>query len=432
MHDAGPLSPILEWVNPRFGPISKFRGSRLNYPEPPWWLYQSDLVRNIGKYYAAENAAALGCSLDGDEAIRRSLGESVERYTGYNSLKAAELMQIAAGESELLPLFPYCLLDEECSVNFKGATVAYNRSTMLTHTPARRLKDGNHVWIPAGEMHLAFWPKAPEPIITLPISAGLSFHSGPVKAIWSGICELAERDQMMIFWWNKISIPKITIDKNTAGRNLSQRIFQIEKAGIKIHLLSMNINFPIPAIFCVLESDRFPFYVAGASAHEDAEIACCGAIDEAMSIRFSQVKYARDSVVESFEEFNWVKAFIDHATLYANWPNSPALDFLLKNNPNKLSLDDYKAQHWLQAPGSMDDLSKIATQLEALGLTVLWSDLTSTEAAELGTCVKVTIPEMVPLNVAHKVRWLACPRLNINKKESIRASDFNPYPHPFP
>ncbi len=112
--------------------------------------------------------------------------------------------------------------------------------------------------------------------------------------------------------------------------------------------------------------------------------------------------------------------------------NSRGLEFLLNDNPNKLSLDDYKKRQWLQAPESMEDLGKIAKQLEELGLTVLWSDLTSTEAAELGTCVKVTIPEMVPLNVAHKVRWLACPRLNINKQESLKASDFNHFPHPFP
>ncbi len=81
----------------------------------------------------------------------------------------------------------------------------------------------------------------------------------------------------------------------------------------------MNIDFPVPAVFCVLESDRFPYYVAAASAHEDVEIACCGAIDEAIAIRFSQIKYDRDVTIESFTEFSWVKAFSDHARLYANW-----------------------------------------------------------------------------------------------------------------
>ncbi len=213
MHDAGPLKPILEWVNPRFGPISKFRGLRLDHPEPPWWLYQADLARNIGKYYTPDTPAALGCSLDGDEAIRRALGESVERYTGYNSIRSAELTTIAARDSELLPLFPFCLPDEECSDNFKGAGIGYNENTMLTHTNARRLDNGEEVWIPAGEVHMAFWPKEPEPLISLPITAGLSFHSGPVKAIWSGICELAERDQMMIFGGTKIQLPKLSLTK---------------------------------------------------------------------------------------------------------------------------------------------------------------------------------------------------------------------------
>lgn len=432
MHNPGPLAPVLDWINPRTGPISRFRGMRLERPEPPWWLYQGDLVRTIGKFFTADTPNALGCSLDPDEAMRRSLGEAVERYTGYNSMKSADLREIKAGDSELLNLFPYCLPDEACGDSLKGSGIGYHCDTPLTHTAAKRLKDGTDVWIPAGAVHLSFWPKAPEPLIALPTSAGLSFYSNHVNAIWSGLLELAERDQMMIFWLNRASIPKLRVERESAGREILRRVSLLEKSGTKVNLFSMTRELPIPTVFCILESERFPYYVAGASAHADAEIACSGAIDEAMAVRFAQYKFGSDAKVPSFSEFDWVKSFTDHANLYANWPNSPALDFLLKDNNNEISLSEYRSREWLPEPTSMDDLAKIAKRLEEYGLTVLWSDLTSSEASELGVCVKVTVPEMVPLIVAHKVRWLATPRLSKDPPSTRSARDFNSDAHPFP
>lgn len=414
------------------GPISRFRGMRLEQPEPPWWLYQGDLVRTIGKFFTPETPNALGCSLDPDEAMRRALGEAVERYTGYNSMRAAELKEMKAAESELLHRFPYCLADENCSDNFKGLGIGYTDETKITHTQAKRIRDGKDVWIPAGCVHLSFWPKAPEPLIALPTSAGLSFYSNYVQAIWSGLLELAERDQMMIFWLNKVAIPKLRVEKNTSGRKLWQRISLLENSGTKVNLFAMTRDFPIPAVFCILESERFPYYVAGASAHEDAEVACSGAIDEAMAVRFAQYKFGSDAEVPSLTDFDWVKSFTDHANIYANWPNSPALNFLMKENQNELSLAEYKNRKWLKAPSSMEELAGIAKTLEEIGLTVLWSDLTSSEASELGVCVKVTVPEMVPLIVAHKVRWLACPRLRNDTASKRLAKDFNSDAHPFP
>ena len=432
MHNPGPLAGVLDWVNPRTGPICRVRGMRLEQPEPPWWLYQADLARTIGKFFTPVTPNALGCSLDPNEAIRRSLGEAVERYTGYNSLKSADLRSIKACDSEILNLFPYCLADEDCGESLKGPEIGYSSDTVLTHTAARRLKDGTEVWIPAGAVHMSFWPKAPEPLIALPTSAGLSFYSDYVQAIWSGLLELSERDQMMIFWLNKTSIPRLHVDKESTGRELLRRISLLQKSGTRVNLFSMTRELPIPTVFCVLESERFPYYVAGASAHEDAEIACNGAIDEAMAIRFAQYRFGSDAKVPSFTDFNWVKTFSDHANLYANWPSSPALDFLLQDNSNEISLKEYKSREWLAAPSTMDDLAKIAERLEENGLTVLWSDLTSTEASEFGVCVKVTVPEMVPLIVAHKVRWLASPRLRQDAAGTRKAKDFNPDAHPFP
>ena len=72
-----------------------------------------------------------------------------------------------------------------------------------------------------------------------------------------------------------------------------------------------------------------------------------------------------------------------------------------------------------------------ALELEGLGLTVLWHDVTAPELVGIGHVVKVVVPQMVPLSIRHDVRWLGTGALLAAAGlEKPRAADFNPIPHP--
>jgi hypothetical protein len=80
----------------------------------------------------------------------------------------------------------------------------------------------------------------------------------------------------------------------------------------------------------------------------------------------------------------------------------------------------------------MDSLSRLATQLQEAGLTVLWTEVTAPEAAAFGHVVKVIVPEMVPLAQDYNARWLATPRLRqAAGPDRAGALAWNPFPHPF-
>ena len=113
------------------------------------------------------------------------------------------------------------------------------------------------------------------------------------------------------------------------------------------------------------------------------------------------------------------------------WYGCPHCDALqaplgewLKNKPADVEFRRAPAvlgQSWIP-------LTQAFFTLEAMGLTPLWCDLTSDDVRPLGSCVRVVVPEMLPLAVGHAARWLATPRL----QAWLGPAGVNPYPQPLP
>lgn len=427
-HDPGPLEPILNWVNPRFGPINVLSWLKHGAPEPGWWIYQCDLGRPLGKFHSSHAVTTSGCSLDGSEALKRALGEAVERYSGFNSLAFATLKTMRAGENPIVARLPRCAADEPCPDALKGLS----DDTLLTHTPVTRLIDDAECWMPAGFVHLGFWPSEPEPYLNVPVTTGLSFQNNLANAIWSSLCEVAERDALMTFWWNQRAIPRIITDRGELPAALKERISRIAQIGVTPYLFDMSSDFRVPNVCCMLVSDERPHCVVGNSCDEDPVKACTGALDEAMCIRSYQVRIRRTVEIPSLEQFDWIKTFDDHANLYGAWKESPALHFLIRDNKLEIRFSDFCNRDWWQRPESRSELQDTAKHLQKLGLDVYYADLTLPEISEHGSCVKIIVPQMVPISVFDKIRWLGCERLqtgNTTRKSSRK--DFNPFPQPF-
>jgi len=296
----------------------------------------------------------------------------------------------------------------------------------------QQLSNGLEVYVPAGHVHLGFSPSSPEPMVTLPISTGLAFNSELSRAIWSGLCEVAERDALMLAWWNRRSLPKIELTNTRLPELLAERLARLHCVGLAAHLFDMTTDFRVPSVLCLVTSDSYPFVVAGTACHADPVLACAKAIDEGASARFVTNGTAWSRDIPSFTDFSWVSHLEDHIMLYASWEGSPAFDFLLHSGSPALSFDKFVRTDWWPTPSSQPTLESLAGKLDELDLTVLWRDVTAPEALGLGHVVKVVVPQMVPLSQSHNARWLATARLlRAARLVDAHASDFNPYPHPF-
>lgn len=416
-------------VDEKFGPLFRFHVEKLQRPMPAWWLATAALARcPIGAWFASFAAMAGGASLDRNEAIARCLGEGAERYAALNSLTTLA-MRVGPSADALLDLFPRCDAGEACFDSFKGIAA----DLQITQTRVRRLDNDEAVWIPAGYVHLGFIPRAPEPAITLPISTGLAFARDLVGAIWRGLCEVVERDAIMLSWLRnkpKSELSFADCDYKTAQPEIWRRIEALRAQAIQTRLFDISIDFDAPVVLCVLQSAAFPYFAVGASCHENPERACCKAIDEAVAVRVANPKPSL--APPDGDKRHSIDRLEAHAALHANWAGSPAMREFGANAIGRRLLIDFLNDAFPAAPSSRAELREVAAQMSLEGATVLWADLTTPDLAELGHVVRVVVPEFMPLSQRSDARWLATPRLHrFLRQAGVDASEINKYPHPF-
>ena len=360
----------------RFGPIRNIKCIPLVPPEPRWWIYTCDLARTpAGTLYSPYHFGAAGASVDPEEALRRALGEAVERYCGMHLVKDYDVILADFKENKISKQFPRCAKDESCPDSFKGL----EPSLALPHVKINSLTDNEKVLVPVDYVHLNLsMPQSNKPV-TLPISTGLAFYTSLDMAIWKGLCEVAERDAMMLMWWNKINSPEIRFDrgKDLLPEQIATRIHRINQVGLTVKLFDITSDFYISTVFCVVSGRCYPYFVTGAACNPNPVIACTKAIDEAVSIRLSlrHDKWSRE--IPSLNDFKWLRNLDQHMTLYANWKNTPAFDFLLNQNNEYLSFENFINQPWWNPPANKDELILFAKHLKNNGLTVLWAELTT-------------------------------------------------------
>jgi ribosomal protein S12 methylthiotransferase accessory factor len=416
-------------VDDRFGPLRNLHGRKLRPPEPGWWVYTCNLARSpVGLWFTTNPAGAAGTSLEADEALDRLLGEAVERYSALNAQTDAGCISLLPIESALLNRFPTCAAEEPCPADFRCP----DPKIPLTHVLVQRLLDNRQIAVPAGYVHLNFQPQPPEPALTLPISTGLAFHAQLHQALWNGLCEVAERDALMIAWWTRRPLRPLDVSSADLPMPVWSRLKRLHAAGLTTYLFDMTWDFQVPTVFCILAAQRYPYFVAGAACRADPVAACTKALDEAVSARICFPTIVRPAALPSLEDFAWVRSLEQHAFLYAAWQATPALDFLLQSSAPAVDFLDFVRRSWWPAPRDMTELVAIAAKLDAMGLSVLWTEVTSAEAVDFGHVVKVIVPETVPLAIDHNARWLATPRLLRAAGLDQPALDaFNPFPHPF-
>jgi ribosomal protein S12 methylthiotransferase accessory factor len=388
-------------------------------------VFLSEFARTpIGSWYGGIPAGAAGTSVDAVEAYVRCLGEVAERYS---ALSAAVQGVVRPVDPDLMSMFPRCAPDETCPPELKGQWPVGG----VTHVETTRLSDGAHIEIPAGFVHLSYTSRT-EPRLTFPISTGLAFDPSLEVALWRGICEVAERDALMMAWLHRRCVAELDVRPGGALPDpLADRVQRVQRSSLEARFFDITTDFDVPTACCVLTGERFPHVTVGTACREDMAAACAKALDEAVSTRVA-VSGAEDFVPASLDDFGWMDELDHHAQLYAAGYLREGLDFLLDGEAPLVALDEASEQDEPRRPATHDELRKIAKHLDEIGLTVLWTDVTAPELIGHGHVVKVVIPQMIPLSQFHSARWLATPRL-LDAEMGFNAStmSFNRYPHPF-
>jgi ribosomal protein S12 methylthiotransferase accessory factor len=408
------------WCDPRFGPFQLGGGERLTSPLPAWWVYTHSLARTpIGTPFAAgEPVTASGIAWERERAELRAMGEAWERYcTLISTPDQIQLLSLA--ESPLLHRFPTCADQEKCPESFRDCWRQQHSQEQATHVPVQMLSSGDPVWIPAQYVHYQYSPDPPEPLLTQPTSTGMAFAQHQVHAIWRGLCEVIERDTAMLNWWTAAPVRRLIVSgQKFLPYPLSRRLDHLQDRGMQVTLVALPLDLPLAVVVAILHQDRFPHWCVGSACTSLPGEACSKAIDEAISVWVSLDR----SQLHPQQPIPFPMHALERACFFAQHLPCSAFDPWLHSPGVALSEWIQEWRGWAQ-PQTFAQLKVVAEACQEQGLTVLWTDLTSTDVKEVGSVVRVIIPEALPLSQEDGIRWLASDRLP--------PISLNSAPHPF-
>jgi thiazole/oxazole-forming peptide maturase SagD family component len=216
-----------------------------------------------------------------EEALLRALGETVERYSHVlmplclkDQMEFASYDQMAErGGSLFGPKDINPFTDAQLSADafpFKR----FGGSDPVTWVRGFSPIDGSDVWVPAQATLVGYLPRHQdgEPWITAAVTTGSAAHTDGRKALRSALCELAEVDTSMGYWYTGRRAPQIGHDRRT--RHVAEIVAGSTPAhGVvsTFHYLA-NPDLPTQVVACVVRSPGGEIPACGIGVGSDLDL----------------------------------------------------------------------------------------------------------------------------------------------------------------
>jgi ribosomal protein S12 methylthiotransferase accessory factor len=351
-----------------------------------------------------------GVSRDPLVAQVRAVAETIERYC-MSTHSEGQLLRATAlelGDTALdLDTIPRAAASEAGIA--RGLFTRPRKDVSIRWVKALSLIDGRARYVPAIMVYLYLAPATRDENFWAPISTGCASHTDLAQALLSGLCEVVERDALMITWLHQLPLPRIDLTGVTPSEELRAMLEILRVSGLRCELFDATTDLGIPTIYALQlndENDLLANLVVSATRLDPMQ-ALVRTLEEGCTARIALEARAADSRRRAPAP-DEVISLEDCALHYAGQDQRSAFDFLLESGrrrafadiPNRTEAD---AAHELRA---------LLEVFRARGMEVLAVDLTTPEMREIGLwTIRVMVPELMPLSYAHALRFLDTPRL---------------------
>lgn len=210
----------------------------------------------------AKRYSGFGASFDAEEALSKTVGETLERY--FLSLYLPEKLPLDSYQAlksrgeRVLPLedLPSFLdWQRELFPQF-----AWTQESSLRWIAGESLLSGERAWLPA---QLVFWnynhgkKDADEVLLARSTTSGCAGHFSKDEAILSALLELIQRDAFLVFWMNQLSPPVLEVSDIRSPR-VQHLLEYVERYGLHMTFLNTTSDIPIPTVTCVIHDALSP------------------------------------------------------------------------------------------------------------------------------------------------------------------------------
>ncbi|MEA2998637.1 MAG: ribosomal protein methylthiotransferase accessory factor [Sphingomonadales bacterium] len=388
-------------------------------------------TRSLTDLQAANRGAA--CAWTADRAALRACGESVERYCAaicdLASLRLASEAQLSEEPIRFVrvaDLYPF----SESQYAASGFPFERIEATQPIRWSRGSTLDGEGVLIPASCTYVPyFFEPAIEPFSHMPISTGLAAGRSVDRCIEKGICEILERDALMIVWLHRWRAPRI---EPASCLGFSDEIDGLLAAGRMpgtrwfLNYLTLDVDVPIVSA-ALIDDSGAPLTSFGIAADIDPMCALRGALEEALLTRLLVNRSRVEAPGEGEKEAVELRTLRGHLLAHAG---SPAL-----REAMRFLTDEGAALDFASLAAGMTPFAKASDRCRLAGLEPVWTEITTTDVAELGfKVVRTVIPSAQPLDNDHHFAISAavgssrCPTPWAGRRECPTASTPTPIP----
>lgn len=313
---------------------------------------------------------------------------------------------------------------------------AFHRETPVTWTPAESLTHRRDCLVPACMAYIPYTPlfaEQGEKVFTFAISTGAACAHSRAEALLKGLCELIERDSFMIFWRNRLPLPRVQIDEKSDLHDIFHAKFA--RPGLHYTLIQTTLDLEMPSFVGFVLDARSdpPGIMVGGAAHPDPNRAALKTLLELVQ-GLKWKDFMKTSIVPE-PGFRNIRSFDDRAHLYASNDLREAFQFVWEHG-HEIPLSEIAS---VETGEVRRDLRNCVDLLAERGLEVLGCDMTPVDAEACGLYVTRTlVPGLETMEGDHLLpflggrRWREVPvRLGLLPAEPD-ISSINPYPHPYP
>jgi len=425
-----------ELVSPRVGLIREIgpQGRGADEPMPPF-LYTATLSNFDFRVASRSDRMAAGKGMTREEAIASAIGEATERYCAYHWDPERTFL------AKSTDIATRCITPQECVLycdrqysTFEWPHPRWSPERELAWINGVDVVDGDVVALPASLVYLVFPPPRIEDYFAPSTSNGLAAGPTLERAVLGGLCELMERDAMLITWMNRL--PAVEL-KFADDPSICGRIYRhYAHFGVNVRAFVMPTDLPSTTVMAISfeEDPARPANVVGLGCHPDPQVALLKALFELCQGRPAEASRFQTKPPQGrLNNYDDVHTLDDHSAFMSQADRRHEFAFLWQTGETKRVED---LPNWSNG-GAAADLARCSAELAAKGHRPAYAELTTPDLVEYGVhVVRVIVPGLQPVHFGNGQERLGGERLfklpqQLGFIDGVRTeTDLNPCPHP--
>lgn len=407
-----------EFVSSRLGIVQNLYELTREPDAPDIFNYVSEVCDTSQFHFQQGGKVSTGLGITRFHARTAAVGECLERYAAglydrdKDVLLAAWKEMTAQGLRAVHPEdFGFYSEKQYQSHTYLNR---FTENTRIGWTKAICLTDKNaEVWLPASCVFLPYKYMDGETQISSQISTGLAASFDQDAAVMGGICEIVEREAVMLTWLHNLPCPELSFSPNCWFSKVFEQRFA--RSGFEYYLCQAPSDLGLHTVFAMMVDKGRKVISTGSSTKPDAQSAALKALLETAQVRELLLSIPKERTPPQF-----------HLETYQHLPLDEDLLTFFTSGCTRHA--DGKEQ-----PLSLDELLLNCTKA---GIDVYMADLTTPDLADAGLkVVRAVMPQAVRLYREFELPFLGGRRLYEAPQKlgctALHEEQLRLKPHPF-